>query len=265
MNAYEQFQADHLGQALAAAREEVRQNPKDLGARNFLAELQCFAGDWEGADRQLDALAQLDPATMPGVGLFRQLVRADQARHQSYAGNGVPAFLGSPSPSFQLHLRAAVELREGRPAEAHKLLGEAEAQRPKVRGTCDGRPFEGLRDLDDVLAPFLEVLTAKGTFYWVPFERVERLEFEPPKRPRDLLWRRAQIAVRDGPEGEVYLPVLYVGSHAEADDRVKLGRLTDWRGGHGAPFRGVGQRLLLVGGEERPVLEIREVTTAAPG
>jgi type VI secretion system protein ImpE len=67
------------------------------------------------------------------------------------------------------------------------------------------------------------------------------------------------MAVRGGPDGEVFLPALYAGSHLEPDDRVRLGRMTDWRGGDGTPVRGVGQRIFLVGGEGCPILELREV------
>ena len=64
-------------------------------------------------------------------------------------------------------------------------------------------------------------------------ERVEIIEFHDPLRPRDLLWRARQMVVRGGPDGEVFLPVLYAGSHANPDDRIRLGRMTDWRGGEG--------------------------------
>src|SRR5439155_24520554 len=138
-----------------------------------------------------------------------------------------------------------------------------EGQRPRVRGTCDGQPFTDLRDLDDLTAPVFEVLTSNGKYYWVPVERVERVEFRPPARPRDLLWQRAHMVVRGGPDGEVYLPTLYAGSHAEADENLALGRATDWRGGNGEPTRGVGQRNLLVGDDCRAVLELKELTTAA--
>ncbi|MFX8489328.1 type VI secretion system accessory protein TagJ, partial [Acinetobacter baumannii] len=80
-----------------------------------------------------------------------------------------------------------------------------------------------------------------------------------PTRPRDLLWPRVHMIVSGGPDGEVYIPALYAGSHADPDERVRLGRVTEWRGGEGAPVRGFGQRTLLFGEEARPLLEIRNV------
>src|SRR5262249_25303646 len=260
MNAQEHFQAGNLTEAITAALAEVKRNPGDLGQRNFLCELLCFAGEVERADRQLDTLGHQEPDAMVAVALFRQLLRAEQARQQFYAGGRLPEFLDAPTPVQRLHLEASIRIREGKPAEAAALLGQAEAQRPKVQGTCNGQPFDDLRDLDDLTASFLEVLTSTGKYFWVPMERVELLEFRPAARPRDLLWRRAHLIVKDGPDGEVFLPTLYAGSHTDADERVRLGRATEWRGGQGAPTRGVGQRTFLVGNEGLPIMEMGQLT-----
>ena len=68
------------------------------------------------------------------------------------------------------------------------------------------------------------------------------------------------MVVRNGPDGEVFLPTLYAGAHADSDDRIRLGRVTAWQGGDGAPTRGSGQRIFLVGEEECPTLELKTVT-----
>jgi type VI secretion system protein ImpE len=86
------------------------------------------------------------------------------------------------------------------------------------------------------------------------------MEFREPVRARDLLWRRTHLIVRDGPDGEVFLPVLYPGAAGEPDERIKLGRMTDWRGGDNAPSRGVGQRIFAVGDLDVPILELKTVT-----
>ncbi len=259
MKAQEYYQAGQLREAVTAATEEVRQHPAAAAPRGFLCELLCFTGDLERADRQLDALATQDPQAILGINVFRHLIRAEQARQQFYTGGRLPDLLGPPSPCLRLHLEASIRLREGQEAEAAGLLAQAEEQRPKVTGTCNGRTFEELRDLDDFTSCFFEVLTSNGKYYWVPMEHVEAIEFRPPARPRDLLWQRAHLVVREGPDGEVFLPTLYAGAHAEADDQIRLGRATAWKGGAGVPVRGIGQRTLLVGSEGRPVLEIQDL------
>jgi type VI secretion system protein ImpE len=206
--------------------------------------LLCFKGDYPKTDTHLDLIGSQDQKYGVAVALFRQLVRAATARRQFHAEGRVPEFLTPASDELKLRLRASIELREGRSTEAASLLSQAEALRPKVQGTCNGQPFDDLRDLDDLCASFLEVLTSTGKYYWVPLAQVARLELRPLGRLRDLLWRPASLKVHQGPSGEVFLPVLYAGSDASDDPRIQLGRATDWIG---QPVRGIGQRELLVG------------------
>jgi type VI secretion system protein ImpE len=125
-------------------------------------------------------------------------------------------------------------------------------------------PFTDFRDADDLCSGFFEVLTTTGKCFWVPTERVALVEFHAPERPRDLFWRRASMSVRDGPDGDVYIPTIYVGDQAEQPDPIRLGRATDWVGGEGAPMRGLGQRVFLVGDEGRGVMELTTLTFGAP-
>lgn len=254
------YQAGDLPGAVTAALETVRAKPADVGARGFLCELLAFSGDWERVDKQLDLLGHQDPSTAMGVSLFRHLLRAEEARQHFYSDGRVPEFLGLPTETLKLHLQASILIREGKYADAQTLLAQADEQRPKVHGTCDGHPFDEFRDGDDFTASFFEVLTSNGKYYWVPFERVELLEFRAPTRPRDLLWTRAHMIVRDGPDGEVYLPTLYAGTSKESDNSLRLGRATDWRGGEGTPMRGYGLRTYLVGNEGKSILELKTVT-----
>jgi type VI secretion system protein ImpE len=264
MTARQLYEAGKLKEAVAAATAEVKQAPADSGRRAWLCELLCFSGNLERADTQLDALGQVTAEAAMGVALFRQLVRAEQARQQFYSDGRLPEFLGLPDPVMKLHLEASVLLRSGQKREAADLLSQAEEQRVKPSGVCDGQPFTDFRDLDDLTASFFEVLTSNGKYYWIPMDRVDLIEFRPPARPRDLLWQRVHMVVRGGPDGEVFLPALYAGSHAEADEALALGRATDWRGGKDEPVRGIGQRNYLVGEDSRATLELKEVTFAGP-
>jgi len=262
VNTHELFKAGQLREALAASLAEVREHPTDTARRLFLAELLSFSGELERADNQLSALGQNDPQAMALILLFRHLVRAEQARQDVWTQGRMPEFSGHPDAAVRLLLEAAIRVREGALAEAVGLLDQAEEQRTKLAGTCNGQPFSDFRDLDDLTACILEALTMNGQYYWVPLARIETIEFREPARPRDLLWRRTHLILRDGADIEVFCPVLYPGSAAETDDMLRLGRATDWRGGDGAPVRGVGQRTFLVGEEATPILEIQTVTFA---
>ncbi len=259
MTAAELYQAGKLDEAIESAIATVREHPGELPPRWLLAELACFAGQTERADKQLDVIGDQDPQVVQGVALFRHLIRAEQARRQVFTQGRVPELLDKPDEELKLRLQALVCLREGDAPAAAELLERAEALRPAVKGTCDGTPFDDLRDVDDLTASVFEVLTSGGTYYWIPMARVDFVAFHPPRRPRDLLWRPARMVVRGGPDGEVYIAALYPGTHEAEDARARLGRLTDWVAIHGQASRGVGQRLLLVGDEDLPLMQIGEL------
>jgi type VI secretion system protein ImpE len=264
MKALDEYHAGNLSGAIAAATDEVKRRPADPEPRFLLGELLGFTGAWEQADRQLDALGFQNPAMMPGIHQWRQVIRAEQARQQFFTDGRVPEFLSPPSPAVRLLLEASIAVREANMAEASRLLAEAEACRPRVSGQCDGRPFADLRDMDDRLSLVLEVVAGTGHYYWVALDQVESIEFEKPLRPRDVLWRQARLVVRDGPDGVVFLPSLYPGAAGLDDDRLRLGRMTDWLGGAGEPFRGRGLRMIQVDDLERPFLELESITVNAP-
>ena len=73
----------------------------------------------------------------------------------------------------------------------------------------------------------------------------------------DLL-TEAQVVERF-PRLRTDLPALYAGTHLDADDKVRLGRATDWRGGAAEPTRGVGLRTFLVGAEGKSILEMKDL------
>jgi type VI secretion system protein ImpE len=250
------FRAGQLQPALEAANAAVRKAPADLGARVLLAEILIFVGNLERADVILDAAGQADPEAAMVVAEFRQLLRADMARRQLRRDGRVPEFLGEPTNTQRLQLAALVALRAGDMAEAARLTAEAEVGRPHVAGFSGDAKFDDFRDADDLCAGSVEVLTTTGKYFWIPTERVLTVEFHPPKRPRDLLWRRASMSVSDGPDGDVYLPAIYGNDDPALDDSLKLGRATDWLEQAGAPVRGIGQRVFLVGEDAVSIMDL---------
>jgi type VI secretion system protein ImpE len=258
--ARELFTAGDLGGAIAALTEAVKKAPTDQEGRGLLAEMLCIAGELDRADKQLDALANQDAAAAPALAMFRQVLRAELARRECFERGRAPEFIGPPSAQMERYLRALVLIREGELREAAALLYEAEEMRIPPKGQCNGKVFDDFRDLDDLSAAYLEVLTTTGSYYWVPLASVVSLEFQPPRRPRDLIWRQTHLMVHDGPEGEVYVPAIYANAGEQATDQARLGRITEWVGGEGTPVLGLGQRTFLVGEEAVPIMELEQVT-----
>jgi len=255
MTAGHLFQEGRLAEAVEAAGDAVRANPSDAAPRVLLAELLLYAGNLERADAVLEATAAIDPGATLVVAEFRQLLRAAIIRRQVIRDGRVPEFLGEPTKTQRHLLEALTAVREGDADAAVAAADAAESARPEVGGKTPDAEFADYRDADDLWGGTFEVLTTNGKYFWVPMERIESLAFHAPKRPRDLFWRRCTMVVRDGPDGDVYVPALY--DHAEeADDSLRLGRRTDWT--DTAPVRGAGQRTFLVGEEG---VAIQQLTT----
>jgi type VI secretion system protein ImpE len=249
------LRAGRLADAIAAAQAALRKSPMNLDARVFLAELLIFAGNLERADTLMDAATAIDPSTALVAAEFRQLLRAETARRQLFADGRVPEFLGEPTAAQKLQLSALVALRAGDTAEAVRCMRLAEETRPRTPGLHGDTPFGDFRDADDLLAGSFEVLTSTGKYFWIPTERVISAQFHRPARPRDLIWRRVSMSVADGPEGDVYLPVLYAATEPLTDAQ-RLGRETDWRETEGGAVRGVGQRVFLAGDDGVDVMAL---------
>jgi type VI secretion system protein ImpE len=258
MQAKELLDAGNLSAAIAQLNQEVRSHPTDTRQRTFLFELLCFAGDYQRAERQLEVIGQQSATAEIGVQVYRNILAAETARRQLFSAGLRPRFLFDEPPYAHLHLEAVNRLRENRPAEAKALLEDSERTRPHPKGRLAETSFLDLRDADDLIGPFLEVIVHRD-YVWLPFEQIKNLHISPPKRLRDLIWNPAKVESRPGAVGEVFLPVLYPGSSEHTDDQVRLGRMTDWMDLGEGLARGVGQRLFLIDGEERALLEIREV------
>jgi type VI secretion system protein ImpE len=261
----QRVEAGDLDGAIELLNAEVRQHPGDLTHRAELAELLCFAGELERADRMLDVLAEQDTSLAVGVALFRQLLRAEESRQQFYSSGRLPAFIDTPTAHDQLYLRALVLLKDGDGAGAARLLDEAEAARAPLSGKLDDRPFSDLRDLDDISATHFDVLTSTGKFYWIPMRQVQRVMLHAPRRRRDLLFRRATMEVESGPSGEVFLPTIYPGLDARSAGALRLGQQTDFIGDDATPVRGRGLRSFLVDDEARPILEMASIEFGRAG
>ena len=102
---------------------------------------------------------------------------------------------------------------------------------------------------------------------WVQFEHIASINIQPPQKLRDTLWTPAFI--KTGPKfkgqdmGEVLLPAIYPFSFTYPDESVWLGRQTLWAEDEGQSYP-LGQKILLVDGEEVPFLEIRSIEFDIP-
>jgi type VI secretion system protein ImpE len=229
MNSRQLFDAGKLNAAIEALGAELRDNPTDAQRRTFLFELLCFAGNFDRAEKQLDILSSAGPDAGMGVLLYRSALHAERLRADMFRKQTFPldsAFSGD------------------------------------VSGTLNGKTIASIEDGDPRIGARLEVFAA-GQYTWIPWQHIASLKIEPPKRLRDLLWTPALLrtseAFRGQELGEILLPALTPLSFDSTDDELRLGRATDWVEQPEGDFIPVGQKMLLVDGEQLPLLSIREL------
>ena len=104
-----------------------------------------------------------------------------------------------------------------------------------------------------------------GAYTWVPLEQVQSITMNPPRAPRDVILRPANVVLADGVSGDVLIPGLYPDTHRHADDAVRLGRATEWLGTEGEVTRGAGCRLFVAGGAAVPLTDLTAITLETPG
>lgn len=230
MQARQLYQSGKLDEAIEALGAEVRDNPADAQRRAFLFELLCFAGAYDRAEKQLGVLARGGKNAEMGALLYHSALHAERLRQEMFDKSTFP-------------LTSA------------RIVG----------GTLNGTPFTSITDADPRIGPRLELFAA-GQYTWMPFEHIASIKAEAPKRLRDLLWMPGIVRPSEtftGFEmGEVLLPAIAPLSWQHEDGNLRLGRVTEWyelEDGAQVPF---GQKLLLVDGEEFPLLELRELEIA---
>jgi type VI secretion system protein ImpE len=251
--------AGKLAEARARLTADVKAAPSDVSKRVLLFQVLAFLGEWEKAERHLDMVVSLNPSSETGVQVYMNVVRAEKERRSVMNGKGLPGFVTGAPPYLDLCLAAWNELKGGKPEEALLMYERIEAQRRPVPGEIDGRKFDDFRDTDAFLSYFLEVVV-HDRYIWVPFDSIRELSIDPPKTLFDLLWIPARMMTWEGMSLHCYIPVVYADSFAQKDERIQLGRLTDWLPLGGPFYRGVGQRVFQVGEDDIPLLELRDVS-----
>ena len=237
MTPLELYRSGELRAAIKALGDELRSNPLDVRRRTFLFELLCFAGEYDRAEKQLNVLADSNSQALAGTLMYRSALHAERTRQEMFLKRDFPP---------------------------------AHADGGPVPGVGDGQVFADLRDADSRVGANIEVFIA-GSYTWIPTVYMRRIEIEKPENLRDLLWARARIetspAFRLQDLGEVLIPVLAPLSWQNPDEAVQLGRLSVWEptvADGSADEVLYGQRLMLVDGEEIPLLELRSIQWDAP-
>jgi type VI secretion system protein ImpE len=254
MTAEENIRAGDLEGALRVLHESIKKNPADSKLRVFLFQLLCVNGQWEKALTQLSLVANLDADAMLLAQIFQPVIQCEALRQEVFAGKRSPLIFGEPQEWMGWLVHANALLAAGNVKEARELIDRALEAAPAVAGSINEHDFEWIADADSRLGPVLEAVL-EGKYYWIPFNRIARIDITQPSDLRDLVWISATFTWSNGGEASGLIPVRYAGSEASSDSGIRLARRTDWQNLGEELYAGQGQRLFATDAGEYPLLE----------
>ena len=243
-----------IQQAMAA----VRAKPNDASARMQLFRLFLVTGQWERALTQVDTASSLDSSLGFTSMVYKQAIACERFRDEVFAGRKSPVVAGEPAQWLALMVEALrVQAADGAGAAgAASLREQALEDAPAVAGRIDGTAFEWIADADSRLGPVCECFI-DGKYYWVPFDRIARIETPEPDDVLDMVWSPAEVTFTTGGSKHVLMPVRYPGSEKSADDGIRMSRVTQWAGDDERGWTGLGQRVWATDASECGMLDVR--------
>ena len=247
-----------LATALSSLQEQIRKAPEKASLRVFLFQLLAVHGEWERAATQLKLAAELDAGALAMAQMYREAILCERLRAQVFAGHRSPVIFGEPEQWLALLIESLLVANTPRAGEAQALRARAFEDAPGSSGTVDGQPFEWIADADMRLGPVLEAVI-NGRYYWVPFARLSRIDFEAPADLRDVVWTPTHLQFTNGGEAVGVVPTRYPGTERSTEAALRLARKTEWVEGPPDVFAGVGQRVFTTSAGDFALMDVRSI------
>jgi type VI secretion system protein ImpE len=258
MDAQQLIAKAKLAQALAALQDLVRKDASNSRHRIFLFQLLCVMGQWHRALTQLNVAAELDAAALPMAQTYRAAIQCEALRAEIFAGKRLPLVFGEPRPWLALLLEALKFDALGDVVAAARAREEAFEQAPAVAGSINGEAFAWLADADQRLGPVLEAVV-NGRYFWIPFERISRIEIEAPVDLRDVVWMPATFTWTSGAQTVGLIPTRYADTVSSGVDALLLSRGTEWVERGRLSGYGLGQRMFATNGGDHALMDVRSI------
>jgi type VI secretion system protein ImpE len=276
MSAVEALRVGDLNRALGDLQNEVRASPDEPRHRIFLFQLLSVLGQWDRALTQLGVVRDLDAGAAPMARTYQEAIRCEALRRGVFAGERSPMILGEPEPWMAQMVEAIRVSKGGDAGAAQQMRARALEEAPTSAGkiAVAGDPqlsadesetsFEWIADADSRLGPLLEVIL-NGKYYWVPFQRIARIDIDAPTDLCDTVWLPARFLWTNQGQGVGMIPVRYPGSEENDNGQIRLARLTEWRESGEEVYEGIGQRILATEQGEYPILNVRRIEFESVG
>ena len=245
--------------ALAALSDKVRANPGDNRLRIFLFQLMCVLGQWDRAIRQLKICGEKDVAALPMAQTYREAIICEVYREKVFAGEKSPLVMGQPQDWLAQLIESQRLLAKGDVVPAAEMRAAAFEAAPASKGMADGQAFEWIADADMRLGPVLEAIV-NGKYYWIPFNQIREITFDPPTDLRDAVWTAAHLTLVTEGKVVALIPSRYPFSGQKGASGEQLGRATSFTDLGAETFTGLGQKLLATDQGDLPILDIRTLS-----
>jgi type VI secretion system protein ImpE len=256
--AEDSVRAGNLAEALGQLQMDVRQRPADSKLRVFLSQLLMVMGQWDRALVQLAVLGEMDASALPMVYECRGAIGAERMRKAVFAGAKSPLLFGEPQPWVALLVQAMSDDAGGRSSSAERQRTDAFQAAAETPGRVGEQRIAWIADADPRLGPVLEVIL-EGRYFWVPFERIQKVTISAPKDLQDLVWAQAQFTWTNGGDAVGLIPSRYPATEDASDDGLRLCRKTEWAGPDSEQVVGLGQRLLATNVDDFALLDLGEL------
>lgn len=247
-----------LDDALAQLQEQVRKNPNVAKHRVFLFQLLALNGQWDRALNQLNVCGNLDDANLAMVQTYREAIRCELLREKIFKGETSPLVFGEPEQWIALLIEACKLSAQANYAQAAELRDQAFELAPTTSGSFNSVAFDWIADSDTRLGPVVEAIV-NGRYYWIPFNRIAKIDIEAPSDLRDLVWLPAQFTWANGGSAFGLMPSRYPGTDQAEDAALRLARKTEWNEPAAGHYHGLGQRILITDASEHSLFDTREL------
>ncbi|MGC6447832.1 MAG: type VI secretion system accessory protein TagJ [Rubripirellula sp.] len=263
MLAEEKLRQGDVAGALTELKRSIQQDPANGKYRVFLFQLLSLQSKWSSAQTQLEIAGDLDHGNLAMVQAYREAIRCEVEREAVFEGKQNPTVFGEPDRWIALLLESLKSMLRGQFDQANALRSEAFDLAPTSAGKLilednQEEDFDWISDADGRFGPVVEVFM-NGQYYWVPFHRIARIQFERPVDLRDFVWTPANFTWMNGGETIGFISSRYPCLEADADSLLQLSRRTEWKQRDSELDLGVGQRMFVTDKSEYGLLDIREV------
>ena len=252
------IKSDRLTEAKELLMNMVKEAPFDIQLKNLLFQTLIFCGEWELADNHLDHILHQKPENQKPIDFYKQLLKSEKLRKEISKTENVPILVPEIPTYMDMYLEGKKKLMSHEIQNAASIFNKIDSSRSSISGTLNEKPFDGFNNIDMFLSFFLEAFI-NDQYVWIPFEYIKTLKIPLPQTLYDLIWTPSNIIFRNGICLNCYLPVLYPDSSLHENDKVKLGRMTDWVSFGMNFYQGQGQQMFKTNDYEFSILEIREL------